>query len=128
MKKFEGKNVLVVDDKQGYRDVYSFIMEPLGIHLECAQNGKEGVDKVREKPYDVIFMDVHMPVMDGYAALKEIKSLRPGQKIVIFSSSSDPEFIREKKALKEGAVECLYKPMDIEQVEKVLEKALEEEA
>ena len=115
------KSVLVVDDEQGYRDMYVYLLEPLGIEVTCVENGRQALEKIQAKAYDLILTDVHMPGMDGYEVFKKTKAIRPNQKIAIFSSSSDPNHERERKALKEGAVECLFKPMDISQIEKIME-------
>ncbi len=114
------KQVLVVDDEQGYLDLYVFFMEPLGIEVTCVRNGLEAVQKIEQQPYDLIFMDVHMPVMTGPEAFKRIRQIRPDQKVVIFSSSSDPSFSQEKKTVQEGALVCLYKPVTIDEIHRVL--------
>ncbi len=114
------KKILVVDDEKGYRDLYVFFLEPLGVEVTCVTNGAEAVQKVEENVYDLIFMDVHMPVMTGPEAFKRIRQIRPDQKVVIFSSSSDPSFAQENKIVKEGAVICLYKPVTIDEIRRVL--------
>ena len=119
------KRVLVVDDEPGFRDMYIYFLEPLGFQVTCACNGQEAVQKVSQTSYDLIFMDVHMPVMTGLEALKEIKKMRPDQKVVIFSSSSDPDYKMEHEALKHGgAIQCLFKPVDLVQIERVLVETL----
>ena len=117
-------NVLVVDDEQGYRDLFTYMLEPMGMNVTCVSDGLQAVRKIEEKPYDVILMDVHMPEMTGPEALKKIKVIRPEQKVIIFSSSSDPEQIFEKEAEKAGVIECLFKPVDNEEISRVLKKAL----
>lgn len=120
-------DVLVVDDEQGYRDMFVFILEPLGITVTCVEDGQAAVEKVKEKAYDLILTDVHMPKLSGPEAVKIIKAIRPEQKIVVFSSSSDPEYNLEKEAEKEGVIECLFKPVDTLEIERVLKKALGED-
>ena len=119
------KTILVVDDEQGFRDMYVYFLEPLGFKVTCVCNGYEAVEKVRQADYDLIFMDIHMPVMTGPEALKEIKKIRPKQKVVIFSSSSDPDHKMENEALKlGGALQCLFKPVDLSHIEGVLAEIL----
>ena len=121
VKNFE---ILVVDDEQGYRDLFTYMLEPMGIIVDCVTDGRQAVDKVEQRPYDVILMDVHMPNMTGPEALKKIKVIRPEQKVIMFSSSSDPEYHLEKQAEKDGAMECLFKPVEILEIQRVLKKAL----
>ena len=57
-----------------------------------------------------------MPNLNGVQTLKQIRLLRPAQKVVIFTSSSDPDYLLEKQAEKEGIVECLLKPVAVEDI------------
>jgi two-component system response regulator HydG len=116
-------DVLVVDDEQGYRDLFTYMLEPMGIRVTCVTNGLEALEKVKEKIFDLIIMDVHMPQLNGIETLKRIKAMLPEQKVVIFSSSSDPEFNKEKEASKIG-VECLFKPVDDQEIRRILKKEL----
>lgn len=118
------KSVLVVDDEQGYRDMYVYLLTPFGIETTCAVNGEEGVQKVKERLYDLVIMDVHMPHMSGPEALKAIKKIRPEQKVIICSSSSDANYVFEKRAQEEGAIVCLFKPIDLSEIQLMLEKTL----
>ena len=118
------KSVLVVDDEQGFRDLFVFLLEPLGLEVTCVRNGKEAVQKVEEKAYDLILMDVHMPEMNGIDALKKIRALRPNQKVAIFSSGSDAAYLLEKEAVENGAIECLLKPVELKEIERILDKTV----
>lgn len=118
------KKILIIDDEQGIRDLFRFMLEPQGFEVFTANDGLEGVGMVRKDSYDIIFLDVHMPKMQGPEALSIIKQVRPDQTVVIFSSSSDPNFAFEKKAKKLGAYTCLYKPVNIDDIMKTIENAL----
>ena len=118
------KTVLVVDDEQGFRDLFTYLLEPMGLEVTCVGNGKEAVEKVKKKAYDLILMDVHMPEMQGVEALKIIKSIRPEQKAAVFSSGSDPSYLLENEALKNGAIEYLLKPVELVDIERILTKTL----
>ncbi|MBI4970879.1 MAG: response regulator [Candidatus Omnitrophica bacterium] len=118
------KTILVVDDEEGLLHMYAFLLEPLGFELESVENGLEAVKKIEIKEYDVVLMDTHMPVMSGHEALAKIKQIRPSQKVIMFSSLPDPEKIFESRVLKEGAVSCLYKPVDLVDIQLALEKVL----
>ena len=116
--------ILVVDDEQGYRDMFTYILESAGIKITCVENGEEAVKKVKEKAFDLILTDVHMPKLTGPEAVKIIKKIRPEQKIIVFSSSSDPEHQLEKKSEEYGIIDCLYKPVELADLERVLKQAL----
>ena len=118
------KRILAVDDEEGYRTLYVFLMEPLGLEVTCVVNGQEAVEKVEQQAYDLIFMDVHMPVMNGREAFKKIRKLRPDQNVVIFSSSSDPDFAQEHESIQNGSLICLHKPVLVEDIYKILAEKL----
>jgi DNA-binding NtrC family response regulator len=118
------KSVLVVDDEQGFLDLYVYVLEPMGLEVICAKNGKEAVEKFKDRFFDLVLMDVHMPEMTGTEALKEMKKIQPSQKIIIFSSSSDPDCKMENKAIKDGALQCLYKPVSFDELERVMRQVL----
>ena len=118
------RRVLVVDDEQGYRDLFTYLLEPMGIEVNCVEDGEKAVAKIEASAYDLVLMDVHMPRLSGPEALKKIKDMRPEQKVVIFSSSSDPAYIYENEACKDGAMECLFKPVYLDDIQRVLAKAI----
>jgi DNA-binding NtrC family response regulator len=118
------RSILIIDDEKGYRDFYRFVLEPLGYKVSSAVNGEEGLRMALENKYDLVLLDVHMPKMRGPEVLTEIKKSKPGQIVIIFSSSSDPSFSFESKAKELGAFECLYKPVDLEDMIKIMDRAM----
>ena len=118
------KTILVIDDEKGYRDFYKFILEPLGYKVSTAADGEEGLRMATDYNFDVVLLDVHMPKMRGPEVLAGIRKKKPGQIVIIFSSSSDPSFSFENKAKEMGAYECLYKPVDLEDMLRIMDRAL----
>ncbi len=118
-------SILVVDDEQGIRDLFKFMLEPEGFKIDTAEDGEKGLELYEKGKYDIVFLDVHMPKMRGPEALKKIKKINPGQEVVVFSSSSDPEFIFEKQAEKAGAAKCIYKPFTVDEVLKIVNNIME---
>lgn len=117
------KKVLVIDDEQGIRDMLRFLLEGQGYDVVTAEDGVQGLEKVKESAFDVIFLDVHMPNMGGEETLSAIKKLRPAQPVVIFSSSSDPTHAFEINAEKSGVVCCMYKPVEIDEIFEAMKRA-----
>ena len=113
--------ILIVDDDSTNRKLLLSMLEDNG-ECEVAENGKEAVERVRQrlekkkKIYDVIFLDIKMPVMNGHEALLEIRKLEEehqifigsGAKIVIVSALSDQQNIIS--AFREGCEYYLVKP------------------
>ena len=95
----------------------------MGFEVFSAADGLEGIKMAEEREYVLIILDVHMPKMRGPEVLKRIKEFRPEQVVVVFSSSSDPYMVFEKQAKKSGSFDCLYKPVDLEDILKVMTNA-----
>ena len=72
------KRVLLIDDAATIRLYHRMILEPLGFEVEEAANGYEALEKIASRPFDLLLLDVNMPVMDGYTLLK---SLRQGEDV-----------------------------------------------
>lgn len=117
----KGKSrILVIDDEEGIRDLFCLLLQPLGFEVITAKDGIEGIEIFKKDNIDIVFLDVHMPRLQGPAVLKLIKQMKPDQIVVIFSSSSDPDFTFESEAKKLGAYTCVYKPFDIEGILKII--------
>lgn len=71
----EGVKLLLVEDNQMNRELAIHFLKQWGVKYEVAENGRVGVDKVISGDFDVVLMDISMPVLDGYSATKEIRSL-----------------------------------------------------
>lgn len=114
------KHILLADDEEEYRHLFICLLKPLGIHLTWVPDGLEALKLIRERSFDLVFLDMHMPRLEGSETLKEIMKLRPDQKVVMLSSFSDPLRDLEPGLKKKGALECLYKPVDIDDIYRVL--------
>ncbi len=104
------KSILVVDDKRENRGVARAMLEPLGFAVIEAPDGEAGVAAVRESQPDVVLMDLVMPVLDGFDAIREIRAGEGGSDVpVIAVSASVAEAIRAE-CLRVGFTEFLPKP------------------
>jgi two-component system chemotaxis response regulator CheB len=106
--------VLVAEDSVTVRDLLVTILEsdPEFRVVGQAKNGLEAVELARELRPDLITMDIHMPVMDGFAATKEIMVAAPAPIIIVSSSSSGREVELSLNALRAGALMVVPKPDD----------------
>lgn len=114
--------ILVVDDEKGIRELFRYMLDPERFDVTTAANGLEGVLAVRRERYDLVFLDVHMPKMRGPEALVEMKKIKPDIKIIISSSSSDPDFIFERQVKDKGAIECIFKPCEVQGIMEIIER------
>ncbi|MDD5065828.1 MAG: response regulator [bacterium] len=121
------EKILIIDDEQGIRDLFCFLLRPKGYDVFTAADGEEGVAMVKKENFGIIFLDVHMPKLRGPEVLKIIKQINPKQLVIIFSSSSDPNYVFEENAESYGAYRCLYKPVEISQILGIISEALSRE-
>ena len=124
---FTGVRVLVTEDNPLNREILQYILEDMGMSVENACDGKEAVDKftASEKGYyDLIIMDIMMPVMNGYEAAKMIRSLdRKDAKVVPIIAMTANAFTEDRIRAKEaGMDEHVAKPVDVELLIKVIHK------
>jgi len=119
----EKSTVLVVDDDEGHLSVVKTVIKSWGYDVEGADDGTKAVEKAKERPFDLIVMDVRMAEMSGIEALKVIKKYNPAIPILIMTAYSSVESAVE--ALKAGAYDYLTKPLDFDVLKLTLERALD---
>jgi len=120
--------VLVVDDHATNRTVVRMMLEPLGVEAESAANGWEAVEKLRAERFDLVFMDMQMPVMDGLEATRVIRqeeriSGRRRTPIIMLSANALPEHC--EASLQAGADGHVSKPVTMSDLLAALNEALD---
>ena len=112
--------ILIVDDEHGITVTLRDILEIYGYNVEIANNGYDAIEIVRESFFDIIFMDIKMPGINGTETFKEIKKISPKTVVMMMTAFAVDDLISE--ALKEGAYGVIYKPLDFDKVMEFLEK------
>ncbi len=110
--KFPESKVLVVDDGVENRELLNVILSDEGITVALAENGQEAIDRLKESNYDVVLMDVQMPVMDGYTAASLIRKSYPD--LPVIALTADAMSGVQQKCLDAGYSDYLSKPLDID--------------
>jgi CheY-like chemotaxis protein len=95
------------------------VLKDDGHQVIAVENGKEAIDKVKESSFDLVFSDVHMPVLNGLETVKTIREL--DKSIFIVMMDSFPDLLSEL-AQEEGAIACIHKPFDLGGIREVLER------
>jgi DNA-binding NtrC family response regulator len=113
-------NVMIVDDDQDLAESLAEFLEMSGCSVTTAANGKEAVLGHGKQDFDVTFMDVRMPIMNGVDSFFEIRKLKPNAKIVMMTGFKEAIVT---KALEAGAAGLLNKPFDIEAMLAIVDKA-----
>ena len=122
----KGKRVLLVEDVALNRFLVEAMTAEWGIELEMAENGAEGLKKVRQATYDLVLMDVQMPVMDGVQATRAIRLLSdPSTASIPIVALSANAFDSDRRSyLEAGMNDTLLKPFDSEQLRAVMLRVL----
>ncbi|WP_176228478.1 sigma-54-dependent response regulator transcription factor ZraR [Escherichia coli] len=115
-------DILVVDDDISHCTILQALLRGWGYNVALANSGRQALEQVRERVFDLVLCDVRMAEMDGIATLKEIKALNPAIPVLIMTAYSSVETAVE--ALKTGALDYLIKPLDFDNLQATLEKAL----
>ena len=113
-------NVMIVDDDQDMAESLAELLALSGCNVTTAANGREAVLTHGKRDFDVTFMDVRMPVMNGVDSFFEIRKLKPDAKIVMMTGFKESIVT---KALEAGAAGLLNKPFDIAAMLAMVEKA-----
>ncbi len=113
-------NILIADDQEGIRETLSDILEDKGYNVIKAEDGYKAIERVREIPFDIIFMDVKMPGIDGVKTFEEIKRIDSEVVVIMMTGYSVAGMIKE--ALEKGAYAVIYKPFDVNKLMKTIEK------
>jgi CheY-like chemotaxis protein len=109
---FPAARVLVVDDSNENRELVRLVLEEVGLTVELAENGQVAVDKAVQTTFNVILMDIQMPVMDGYTATAQLRSQGLELPIIALSAHAMKGF--ETKILEAGFSGSVTKPIDID--------------
>jgi signal transduction histidine kinase len=113
------RRVLVAEDNPTNRLVILRLLAKLGIQADAAEDGQQAVAKVLAHPYDLVLMDVHMPVMDGLAAARAIRT-GPARSVRIVALTADALAEDRQKCLDAGMDDYLSKPVRLEDLRRIV--------
>jgi len=108
-------SLLIVDDERDTNDALKLFLGLRGFTVRVACSGQEGVSAVQETIPDLVLLDLQMPGMDGWEALKRMRQIAPNMRVVIVTGSV-PDRGLEELALKEGAIGIITKPIQIDEL------------
>jgi len=114
-------NILLVDDEEEFLKVLSQRLEGRGMKVDTSTTGEAAIEKAKTKGFDAIVLDLAMPGVDGMETLKRIKSENPDLQIIMLTGHASVD--KGVEAIKEGAVDFMEKPVDLNKLLKKIEEA-----
>ena len=117
----EKRSILIVDDNVVLITSIALILKRKGHLVATANSGQEAIDMVRDRPFDLILMDVKMQGMSGIEAMEEIRTIRPDAAVVIMTAYDGEPLSIEARG--KGAIGVLNKPFDMGEVLRIIEDA-----
>jgi CheY-like chemotaxis protein len=111
-------SILLAEDNIFSRKLAQYLFKSLGFEIDLAENGEEAVKMASEKSYDIIFMDMLMPEMDGLQAISEIRKFGVQIPVVAVTAVENPDTKSAAEAL--GVQDYLLKPATTEQIQDIL--------
>jgi signal transduction histidine kinase/CheY-like chemotaxis protein len=115
-------NILLVEDTEVNQQLITFNLEQTGAQVDLAVNGLEGLQKALDVQYDLVLMDIQMPVMDGKKAMKSLLQLGVSTPVYALTANVMPSDIQEYAAI--GFTGALSKPLELENLYSVLSQHL----
>lgn len=106
-----GKSILIVEDNKLSRNLFVIMLQNMGCQVTEAENGREALDKIEQDSFDLILMDIQMPVMDGLVALKNILK-GPGALTPVIALTATAFKSEVSNLLTQGFADCITKPID----------------
>jgi two-component system nitrogen regulation response regulator GlnG len=115
--------ILIADDEDSLRWVLEKGLRQAGYEVSAAKDGESALRAFEAEPFDLVFLDVRMPGMDGLAALAKLRELRPDAHVIVMTAHGTMETAIQ--AMQRGAYDYLAKPFDLDEVVLLTERALE---
>jgi two-component system response regulator PilR (NtrC family) len=115
--------ILVVEDEKSMREVMKILLEEEDYDVTVAEDGRRGIESVRNNLYDLVITDIKMPRADGFEVLTAVKESSPDTMVLMVTAFGTTEAAVE--AMKKGAYDYIHKPFKIDEIRLIVKKALE---
>jgi len=119
---FAGLRVLVAEDNVVNQRLVRHILEKVGCRVDISGNGSEALTMLEGLRYEIVFMDCHMPVMDGYEATRELRKREHGTRVPVVALTANAMSDDRDRCLEAGMDDYLSKPVRKEQIVEMLER------
>jgi CheY-like chemotaxis protein len=118
-----GLKVLVVEDEEAIRRMMQRFLSGKDVKVTCVESGKAAIDTFSKEQFDLVFLDIMMPGMNGLECLGHLRTINASVPIVIITGNLEKN-LREK-VVSLGAADCIQKPFDFDQIADALGKVMD---
>ncbi|MBW7897736.1 Transcriptional regulatory protein ZraR [Candidatus Brocadiaceae bacterium B188] len=115
-------HIIFTDDEDTFRNIMTKELSRMGYNVVSCSSGAETIKNIAECDFDIVMLDINMPVMDGIEILKKVKELDPTTEVVILTGQGTIE--NAVQAIKLGAYDYITKPCRLVELDVLLQKAL----
>ena len=120
------KQILVIDDDEAVRKSFTLALEDTGYQIDTVESGERGIEKVQTGRYDLIFLDLKMPGLNGVETLRRLRELDPGVPIYIVTAFHKEFLDQLGTAAEDGlSFELLHKPIGADEIDLLARSVLE---
>ena len=123
-------NILLAEDVEDNRILVKHMLKNMSVNIDCAENGKIALEKMNQKKYDLLLLDIQMPEMNGIQVLRNLKKSNEINKITVIALTAYAMKEEKEKIMKAGCHHILTKPLKkndlIKKVSEILERTKEE--
>jgi CheY-like chemotaxis protein len=113
--------LLIVEDYEDNRDILLMLLDSLGYEADAVVNGQDFLDRMAEQDYDIVLMDCQMPVLDGYAATRQLRQREGTQKRTVVIGVTAHAMERDRQTcLDAGMDDYLTKPIELDELAQIL--------
>lgn len=116
------ERILVIDDEESMCHFMEIMLTREGYAVDTATSGRDGLELLRDHPYDLVIADLNMPEMSGIEVLKEARAFNSDQDLIVMTAYASVDSAIE--AMKQGAVDYVTKPFKVDAIKLTIEKAL----
>ncbi len=118
------KSILAIDDSNSVRNIIEFALKSRGYNVTSAIDGQTALKLIEDSQFDLVVLDIHMPILDGLSLLKIVRELPDGAALPILVLTTEGQEADRDRALALGATDYLVKPFKptelLDRVEKLL--------
>lgn len=115
--------ILVIDDEESMCNFMEIMLTKEGYEVEVTESGRDGIERLKRRNFDLVITDLNMPEMSGIEVLKEIRSFKDGQDLILMTAYASVDSAIE--AMKEGAADYITKPFKVDEIKLIIARLVD---